>query len=110
MLKSHLHGYFMPVKVYNKLISVVDPFAYEKYWEKQIQEKLTQLADDRIMIQRKFPKINSNFDKMIVKLDRKKSKKKREEKDDFKQKVMEDDWFKSLFTDKNFEIDESLLN
>jgi len=36
------------------------------------------------MIQRKFPKINSNFDKMIVKMDRKLGKKKREEKDDFK--------------------------
>jgi len=36
MLKSHLHGYFMPVKVYNKLVSVADPFAYEKYRDKQI--------------------------------------------------------------------------
>lgn len=41
---------------------------------------------------------------MIVKLDWKKQNK-REDKTDFKQKVMEDDRFKSLFTDKNFEID-----
>jgi len=63
------------------------------------------------MIQRKFPKINSNFDKMIVKMDWKQnSKKKRNEKDDFKQKVIEDDRFKKLFTDWNFEIEETLLN
>jgi len=50
MLKSHLHGYFMPAKVYNKLVSVADPFAYDKYREKQISDRLTQLAEDRILI------------------------------------------------------------
>jgi len=29
MLKAHLHGYFMPTKVYNKLVSIADPFAYD---------------------------------------------------------------------------------
>jgi len=43
---------------------------------------------------------------MVVKLDRKKW----EEKQDFKKKVVEDERFKKLFIDKNFEIDESLLN
>lgn len=31
VLKSYMHGYFMDLKAYQKLVSVADPFAYEKY-------------------------------------------------------------------------------
>lgn len=47
-LKAYMHGFFMPIKLYNKLYSVADPFAYEKYWEEQIKTKLDEMADDRI--------------------------------------------------------------
>ena len=30
-LKAYMHGYFMDLKAYQKLVSAVNPFAYEKY-------------------------------------------------------------------------------
>jgi ribosome biogenesis protein ENP2 len=31
VLKAYMHGYFMELRAYQKLISVADPFAYEKF-------------------------------------------------------------------------------
>lgn len=31
MLKAYMHGYFMDLRAYQKLISIADPFAYEKF-------------------------------------------------------------------------------
>lgn len=31
ILKAYMHGYFIEMKGYQKLLSVSDPFAYEKY-------------------------------------------------------------------------------
>ena len=30
-LKAYMHGYFMDLKAYQKLVSAVNPFAYEEY-------------------------------------------------------------------------------
>ena len=30
-LKAYMHGFFMPVWMYKKLLSAADPFAFEKY-------------------------------------------------------------------------------
>lgn len=35
-LKAYMHGYFMELKTYQKLLSAVNPFAYEKYKKDQI--------------------------------------------------------------------------
>ncbi len=31
MLRAHMHGYFIEMRAYQKLLSVADPFAFEKY-------------------------------------------------------------------------------
>lgn len=31
MLKAYMHGYFIEMRAYHKLLSVADPFAYERY-------------------------------------------------------------------------------
>ena len=31
VLKAYMHGYFMELKAYQRLLSIADPFAYEKY-------------------------------------------------------------------------------
>lgn len=30
-LKAYMHGFFMPIKLYSKLVAISDPFAFEKY-------------------------------------------------------------------------------
>jgi len=40
VLKAYMHGYFMELRAYQKLISVADPFAFEKYQKEQIANRL----------------------------------------------------------------------
>lgn len=108
-LKSYMHGYFMDLRTYNKLLAVADPFAFEKYRERRIKEKMDKMAEDRIMVSRKMPKVNTNFDLAVMKEDRKLSKKKkRQAKEEAKarQDVLADSRFGKMFTDKNFEREE----
>ena len=47
-LKAYMHGYFMELKSYQKLLSAVNPFAFEQYKKSQIQKKLAEQTDKRI--------------------------------------------------------------
>ncbi|KAA8496037.1 Nucleolar protein 10 [Porphyridium purpureum] len=48
MLKPHMHGFFMNMRLYRKLLDVSQPFAYEQYRKQRIQEKLAQQQESRI--------------------------------------------------------------
>jgi len=37
MLKAYMHGYFIEMRAYKKLLSVADPFAFERYRKEQTQ-------------------------------------------------------------------------
>lgn len=36
MLKAYMHGYFIEMRAYQKLLNINDPFAFEKYRKEQI--------------------------------------------------------------------------
>lgn len=42
MLKSYMHGYFMELKAYEKLVVSNDPFAYEKFKKDQVEKRLSK--------------------------------------------------------------------
>ena len=42
MLKAYMHGYFMDLRAYQKLISIADPFAYEKFRQEQIANRMNK--------------------------------------------------------------------
>jgi len=42
MLKSSMHGYFMELKAYQKLLASNDPFAYEKFKKEQVEKRLSK--------------------------------------------------------------------
>lgn len=52
MLKSHMHGYIMHFKLYNKLKSLSDPFEYERFRKQKIQEKLEEKSKNRISLKK----------------------------------------------------------
>ena len=74
LLVPYMHGYYMDIKQYQKLKSISDPFAYEKYRKKKIEDKLNELKDNRIVFQRSLPKVNSQFAKEVMKADKKRLK------------------------------------
>ena len=48
MLKAYMHGYFIEMRAYQKLVDITDPFAYEKYKKEQIAKRLNELREKRI--------------------------------------------------------------
>jgi len=42
MLKSYMHGFFMELHAYEKLVLANDPFAYENYKKDQIEKRLSK--------------------------------------------------------------------
>ena len=40
MLRAYMHGFFMEMKLYNKLRAVSKPFEYEEYRRKKIKENV----------------------------------------------------------------------
>ena len=108
MLKPYMHGFFMDAKQYRKLKSITDPFAFEKYREEKINKKLEELRENRIVFQRKLPKVNSKFMEEVLKEDQKRSRKAKAdyEKAEFAKNLLHDDRFSKLFKDKDFQINQ----
>ena len=77
-LRPYMHGYFMPLKLYQAARVVANPFAYEEYREKMLQQKLDKLAESRIRT-KKTPgvKVNKALAEKILK-DEERAKKREE--------------------------------
>lgn len=50
MLKPHLHGFLIHIKLYKQLKSVTEPFAYEQYRQQKVQERLKEKRQMRIPV------------------------------------------------------------
>ena len=104
MLKAYMHGYFIEMRAYQKLLSVADPFAYERFRKEQINQKLNSLREKRIQVTKQdatnLPKVNKDLVKELLDKDAKKSS-------GAVDKLMQDDRFKKMFQDKEFEIDKN---
>lgn len=61
MLKAYMHGYFIEMRAYQKLLSVNDPFAYDKFKKDQINQKLNAMREKRINLPTKKAKVNKDF-------------------------------------------------
>lgn len=94
-VKQYMHGYFMEWKLYKKLKSLSEPFAYDKYLEDRKKEKFDKLTEERIQFRR-----NNKYrvnEKLATQL----------EADSQNKTLLSDPRFEKLFKDKNFEIDDS---
>lgn len=99
-LKAYMHGYFMELKQYQKLLQATNPFAFEQYKKSQIEKKLKEKAEKRINFSEQKAKVNIDYVKELEQ--RAKQNKKQQEA---AANVLGDDRFKPLFEDKDFAID-----
>lgn len=96
-LKAYMHGYFMDLKSYQKLLSVVNPFAFETFKKQQVEKRLQEKQKRRIQDLTKKPQL-VNFD-YVKELESKKDS-----------SLLEDNRFKQMFEDKEFAIDKNSEN
>lgn len=116
LLRAYMHGYFINYQLYKKAQAALNPFAYDEYIEQRKKEKFEKERDSRITIKRKLPKVNRTLVKQLLEneeanlkedvdgVDAKKtSKKKRGLTID----ILQDERFKRITENTDFEIDEN---
>lgn len=99
MLRAYMHGFFIDNRLYNKAKAISDPFAYETYKKKKIEEKLEEERKSRIGTKKKLPKVNATMAARLIMEGDSKSQKKPEVN------LLEDSRFAAMFEDPEFTID-----
>ena len=106
MLKGYMHGFFLEMKLYNKLRAVSKPFEYEEHRRKKIESKIEEKRQSRIIAQKRLPKVNKDLAEKMIKI--KNKDKDKTHTDGFEEKGEEsliDSRFASLFQREEFERD-----
>ncbi|KAI9024086.1 WD40-repeat-containing domain protein [Hyaloraphidium curvatum] len=58
LLRAYMHGFFVDLRLYEKAQSIANPFAFEEYRKRRVQDRLEEERKTRISLQRKLPKVN----------------------------------------------------
>jgi len=100
LLRAHLHGYFMDIRLYRKAASAKPANALENMKKDMVRKQIEAQREGRVKIETKIPKVNKDLF-IKLKVDEDKDKKKKKNAGD----LLEDDRFGALFTDDRFEVD-----
>lgn len=108
MLQAYMHGFFMDIRLYKKLKSVSEPFAFEEFRKKKIAEKL---ESKRGMRTKEKKKLGTNAElKQILESkakDVKKASGKKKQTGKSAENILTDDRFKKLFDNPDFQIEKA---
>merc|ERR1711892_1211244 len=98
LLRAHLHGYFMDIRLYRKAASAKPANALENIKKDMVRKQIEAQREGRVKIETKMPKVNKD---LFVKLKVDEDKDKKKNAGD----LLEDNRFGALFTDDRFEVD-----
>ncbi|KIH46936.1 NUC153 domain protein, partial [Ancylostoma duodenale] len=116
VLRAYMHGYFVDRRLYEKAQLITQPFAYEKYKDRKIRDLLHEERENKIIkakVESTQMKVNKELavrlqEEAATQVNAASSAKKK--KNDKKKAmsasaILEDDRFKRLFNDEDFEVD-----
>ncbi|GAB5591365.1 Small ribosomal subunit bioproteinsis [Umbelopsis nana] len=101
-LKAYMHGFFVDLRLYEKAKLIANPFAYDDYRERIVREKIEKERASRIRATNKLPAVNKELAKKLLDESKKKKAKKEGQAN-----PMEDDRFRDMFADPDFQVDEA---
>ncbi|CAB4019938.1 Nucleolar 10, partial [Paramuricea clavata] len=102
LLRAYMHGFFVDIRLYHKAKAIAEPFAYEEYRKNLIKKKIEEERENRV-VAKKLPKVNRQLAEKLL-------DEASENKDIGKVDVsnpLGDDRFAAIFTNPDFEVDES---
>lgn len=94
LLRGYMHGFFIEMKLYNRLRAVSKPFEYEEYRLQKIKQKIEEKRQSRITPRKRLPKVNKELAKKLI-------------GKDGDPDSMVDDRFAELFKREEFQQDET---
>lgn len=101
LLRGYLHGYFIDVRLYKKAKSVADPFEFDTYRKRKIRETIEKDRTNRVQV-KKLPAVNKDLALKLMN-DQMNDKKKKASATT----LLEDNRFKALFENPDFEVDKN---
>ncbi|EYC11354.1 hypothetical protein Y032_0051g2164 [Ancylostoma ceylanicum] len=117
VLRAYMHGYFVDRRLYEKAQLITQPFAYEKYKDRKIRDLLHEERENKLIkikVESSQAKVNKELaarlqEEAATQVQAASSAKKK--KNDKKKAmsaaaILEDDRFKRLFNDEDFEVDQ----
>ncbi|CAO3597569.1 unnamed protein product [Absidia cylindrospora] len=102
VLKAYMHGFFVDLRLYEKAKLIANPFEYDDYKERKVREKMDKERASRIRANNKLPAVNKQLAKKLLE-DTSTNKKKKKNADTTT--LLEDDRFKDMFADPEFQVD-----
>ncbi|KAF8526518.1 hypothetical protein BU17DRAFT_74093 [Hysterangium stoloniferum] len=121
-LKPYMHGYFLSLKLYDAARVIANPFIHEEHRERVIKDRIDKLSETRIRARKDAPKVNKALAEKIrrdqereLKKDERRKKQKGKEiatdevegEASAKPNLLNDDRFKALFEDPEYEVDKT---
>ncbi|KAK0429323.1 hypothetical protein QR680_011319 [Steinernema hermaphroditum] len=116
MVRAYMHGYFIDTRLYDRAKTFTQPFAFEKYKERKLRDLIEEeRRTDGVAAPKKLdlPKVNKGLaEKLYESVEFSKQSgdksKKTQKKIETATAMLTDDRFKGLFSNPDFEVDETI--
>jgi ribosome biogenesis protein ENP2 len=118
LLKAYMHGYFIDAKLYSRVVSIVNPFAYEKHKQSRIKEIIDESRKSRIQLKKEksaLPEVNQELAAKILEQQLEKEEdelngaveggEKKSKKSTMSSNLLADPRFSKLFSDSRYAIE-----
>ncbi|XP_029349364.1 nucleolar protein 10 isoform X2 [Echeneis naucrates] len=106
LLRAYMHGYFMDIRLYHKVKSMTNPFAYEEYRKDKIRQKIEESRTQRVQL-KKLPKVNKELAlKLMEEGDDEAELASRKKRGKALPSILGDDRFKLMFENPDYQVDE----
>uniref|UniRef100_UPI003AB07133 nucleolar protein 10 isoform X3 n=1 Tax=Centroberyx gerrardi TaxID=166262 RepID=UPI003AB07133 len=106
LLRAYMHGFFMDIRLYHKVKTMANPFAYEEYRKDKIRQKIEESRTQRVQI-KKLPKVNKELAlKLMEEGDDEAELAARKKKGKVLPSILGDDRFQVMFENPEYQVDE----
>uniref|UniRef100_A0A667Z6X3 Nucleolar protein 10 n=1 Tax=Myripristis murdjan TaxID=586833 RepID=A0A667Z6X3_9TELE len=106
LLRAYMHGFFMDIRLYHKVKTMANPFAYEEYRKEKIRQKIEESRTQRVQI-KKLPKVNKELAlKLMEEGDDEAELASRKKKGKVLPSILGDDRFQVMFENPDYQVDE----
>ncbi|XP_077477618.1 nucleolar protein 10 [Stigmatopora argus] len=107
LLRAYMHGYFIDIRLYHKVKSIANPFAYEEYRKDKIRQKIEETRTQRVQI-KALPKVNKELAlKLMEEGDCEEPLPSRKKKGKALPTILGDERFKVMFENPDYQVDEA---
>ncbi|XP_061117850.1 nucleolar protein 10 [Conger conger] len=105
LLRAYMHGFFMDIRLYHKVKTMANPFAYEEYRKDKIRQKIEEQRTQRVQI-KKLPQVNKELAIKLMEEGEEEEPGSRRKKGKATTSILNDNRFKVMFENPDYQVDE----